>query len=324
VKAVVQDRYGGPEVLHIRDIDPPAIAAGEALVRVRAASVNPLDWHVMRGTPLLARPSTGGPRSPKPRTRGVDLAGIVEAVGGAVTGLRPGDEVFGVGAGSFAEYSAAPETSLAPRPTTLGFEEAAAVPVAGVTALQLLRDVAKLQTGQRLLVNGAAGGVGTFAVQVGAALGAEVTGVCSTRNVELVRSLGAHQVVDYTAADFTRSGVRYDVILDNVANHSLADTRRVLQPSGTLVSNSGRGGGVLGPMTRIVLIGLLSRFSRQRLRFALAKVTRDDLLVLKGMIEDGRLAPVIDRTFPLADAAEAIGYVESEHARGKVVIRVAD
>jgi NADPH:quinone reductase-like Zn-dependent oxidoreductase len=247
VKAVVQERYGGPEVLHIRDVDAPAIAAGEALVRVRAASVNPLDWHLMRGTPLVARPSLGGPRAPKPRTRGVDLAGIVEAVGDAVTWLQPGDEVFGVGAGSFAEYSAAPETSLALRPTTLSFEDAAAVPVAAITALQLLRD-----------------------------------------------------------------------------NHSLADTRRVLQPSGTLVSNSGRGGSVLGPMTRIVLIGLLTRFSRQRLRLALGKVTHDDLLVLKGMIEDGRLAPVIDRTFPLADAAAAIGYVESEHARGKVVIRVAD
>jgi NADPH:quinone reductase-like Zn-dependent oxidoreductase len=322
MRAILQERYGGPEVLELREIDKPAVGESEVRVRVQAASVNPLDWHFMRGTPVIARPSTGGPLKPKPKVRGADLAGRVEAVGGNVTRFQPGDEVFGEGRGTFAEYSSSPANRLAPKPTNLAFEEAAAVPVAAITALQLLRDVGKVQSGQKVLINGAAGGVGTFAVQIARVFGAEVTGVCSARNVDMVGSIGADHVIDYTKEDFTKSERRYDVILDNVANHSLSDTRRVLQADGVLVSNSGRGGRVIGPIRRIALIGVLRRFSRQRLRFALAKVTTEDLLVLKELIEAGGVSPVIDKTYPLEQAPEAIRYVESEHVRGKVVITV--
>ena len=322
MKAVMQDRYGGIDMLQLRDVARPQLSDTDVLVRVNAAAVNPLDWHVMRGVPVVARGATGGLRRPQPAVLGVDLAGTVEDVGRDVTGLNPGDDVFGTGPGSFAEYCAAPQDTLAPKPSNLSFEQAAAVPIAGVTALQLLRDVGKVRAGHRVLINGAAGGVGTFAVQIATAFGAEVAGVCSTRNVDLVRSLGAQRVFDYTSEDFTKSGERYDVILDNIANHPLSAIRRTLQPRGMLINNSGRGGRVVGPLVRIAAIAVLSRVSKQQLRFRTATVTSEDLLVLKQLIEEGKVRAVIDRSFALNQVPDAIRYLESEHVRGKVVVGI--
>ena len=252
MQAIVQDRYGSPDVLEVADIAKPSIKANEVLVRVRAAGVNPLDWYSITGG--LGR-LFFGIRKPKVRVRGVDVAGVVEAVGPDVKGIRPGDEVFGGCRGSFAEYASAREAELACKPANLSFEQAAAVPVAGITALQAMRDAARIRPGQKVLINGAAGGVGTFAVQIARASGAEVTGVCSTRNVDLVRSLGAEHVIDYTRDDFTRSGQRYDVILDNVGNHSWSACRRVLTSDGTYVFNSGKAG--FGPIIRQFLLNPL-------------------------------------------------------------------
>jgi NADPH:quinone reductase-like Zn-dependent oxidoreductase len=328
MKAIVQDRYGPPEVLEVRDVDPPVPADHEVLVRVHAAAVNAADWHMMRGHPYLAR-LTIGLRRPRQAVLGRDFAGRVEAVGAAVQEFAAGDEVYGdlgTAGGAFAEYVRVPADRLAAKPATLSFEQAAAVPLAGITALAGLRDAGRLRAGQRLLVNGASGGVGTFAVQVAKALGAEVTGVCSTRNVELVRSLGADHVIDYRREDFARSGRRYDVVFDLVGNRSLTDLRRVLTPAGTLVLAGGGVSGegrVVGPFALMVRAQLASRFARQRL------VTLTDLppgaehlATLRELIESGRVTPVIERTYALVEVPAAIRHLEVEHARAKLVVTV--
>ena len=319
MQAIANKEYGSPDTLELCEVDKPALDDDGILVRVRAASVNPYDWHMMRGLPYLVR-LDGGLRRPKRSVRGVDMAGEVEAVGKNVTRVRPGDEIFGWGRyGALAEYERPGEKSCVPKPTGLSFEQAAAIPTAGCTALQALRDKGQLQPGQSVLINGAAGGVGTFAVQIAKALGGEVTGVCSTRNVDLVRSLGADRVVDYTADDFTRGG-EYDLIVDLVGNRSLRHLRRALTPKGTIVFVGGGGGRLLGPMA-LPLRGLaLSRFVSQRLVLLLAALRREDLVVLTELIEAGKLVPVIDRTFQLSEAPEAIRYLEAGHARGKVVV----
>jgi len=322
MKAIVQDRYGSPDVLALRDVDKPIPAENEVLVRIHAASVNARDWHVMRGDPYVARPSFGFGR-PKVKIRGTDFAGRVEAVGSDVQRFRPGDEVFGEADGAFAEYLCAPDGVVEAKPANLTFELAAAVPLAGNTALIGLRDVARVQPAQQVLVNGASGGVGTFAVQIAKSLGAEVTGVCSTRNVELIRSLGADHVIDYTVEDFARSGRRYDVVLDLVGNRSLTDFRRALTPAGTLVLSGGgvsSGGSMFGPMGLFLRSQLLSRFVRHRLLTLPSKPSKENLAALRELVESGKLMPVIDRTFPLSEAPEAIRYLEVEHARAKVVI----
>ena len=321
MRAAVQDRYGPPrEVLGLRDIDKPEIGDDDVLVRVRAAGVNPADLAITRGRPAMLRAMVGM-RRPKPAVRGQDLAGVVEAVGANVKLFSPGDEVFGEGTSSYAEYTCVPQGVLAPKPAGLTFEQAAAVPMAGLTALCGMR-VANVRPGKRVLVNGASGGVGHFAVQIAKALGAEVTGVCSARNVELVRSLGADHVIDYTREDFTRGAQRYDVILDNVANRSLRALRRVLAPRGVLLLNSVNGGRVLGPLPRMARGRLLSVFSRQTIRvFSIASTTKD-MVALKDLIDGGELAPVIEGAYPLAEAAAALDRVATGHVAGKVVITV--
>ncbi|MCX5584323.1 NAD(P)-dependent alcohol dehydrogenase [Streptomyces erythrochromogenes] len=324
MKAIVQDRYGSPGVLELREVERPPVGDREVLVRVRAASVNARDWHLMRGDPYLAR-LVLGLRRPKVRIRGTDFAGRVEAVGKDVTRLRPGDEVFGEAEGAFAEYVCAPADAVEPKPANLTFEQAAAVPLAGNTALMGLRDLGRLRPGQRVLVNGASGGVGTFAVQIAKALGAEVTGVCGTRNTELVRSLGADHVVDYSREDFTRTGRLHDLVLDLVGNRSLAACRRALTPGGTLVLSGGgvsEGGSLVGPMSLLVRGRALSGFVRQRLLVLTAAPDRENLAALRELVESGRVTPAVDRTYPLREVPEAIRYLEVEHARAKVVITV--
>jgi NADPH:quinone reductase-like Zn-dependent oxidoreductase len=325
MKAIIQERFGPPDILQLVDTDPPEIGADDVLVRVHAAALNPYDWHIMRGDPLISRlMGEVGLRKPKARVAGVDAAGRVEAVGANVRGLRPGDEVLGFCQGAFAEYARAEADKVAPKPASLTFEQAAAVPMAGTTALRGIRDVGAVRAGHRVLVNGAAGGVGTYAVQIAAALGAEVTGVCSTRNVELVRSIGAAHVVDYTTEDFTDGRAHYDVVLDNVCNRPLSQLRRTLTPTGTLVLNGGGSPGhVLGPVGSILRAVVVNRLVRERLRLLPHEQKREQLLTLTGLIEAGKLTPVLDRTYPLADTAEGLRRVEQGHARGKVVITVA-
>ena len=322
MQAMVQDTYGAADVMHLRNIDKPEIAEDEVLIRVRAAGVNPADWAIMSGLPYIARP-VYGLRKPKVSVRGTDVSGVVEAVGANVTRFQPGDEVFGASHGSYAEYAAAAEDTLAFKPANLSFEQAAAVPMAGLVALQAIRDHGHVQAGQRVLVNGASGGIGTFAVQIAKALGAEVTGVTSTGNVELVRSLGADHVIDYTREDFTKSGQQYDFILDNVSNHSLTDLRRVLTPTGTLIPN---GGGFdnrwLASGGRIVRAAVMFQFGGQTLGNFLMSTKHEDLVALKELIESGKVTPVVGRTYPLAETAQAIGHVGAGHARGKVAITV--
>jgi NADPH:quinone reductase-like Zn-dependent oxidoreductase len=325
MKAIVQDEYGSPDVLELRDTDKPEIGDDEVLVRVRAAGVNPGDWAITGGLPYIARP-VYGLRKPKNAVRGTDVAGTVEAVGAGVTRLRPGDEVFGwcggLG-GAFAEYAAASEDALALKPANLTFQQAAAVPMAGLVALQALRDHGNVRARQKVLINGASGGIGTFAVQIAKALGAEVTGVCSTKNVDMVRSIGADRVIDYTREDFTRSGQRYDFILDNVANHSLSDLRRALTPTGTLVPN---GGGFdnhwFASAGRVMGAHVLNRFVGHRLRPFLVSPKLEDLVALKELIEAGKVTPVIDRAYPLSETPKAVGHVGGGHARGKISITV--
>jgi NADPH:quinone reductase-like Zn-dependent oxidoreductase len=316
MKAFVQTAYGSPDVLELREIDKPALGDDDVLVRVRAAGVNAGDYFLMSGTPRLLRLAR-----PMDRVIGWDLAGHVEAVGRHVTGFSPGDEVFGEcgtdRGGSFAEYVCAPAGRLAPKPATLTFEQAAAVPVAGCTALRGLRDAGKMQPGQKVLINNASGGVGTFAVQIAKALGAEVTGVCSTRNVDLVSSIGADHVIDYTREDFTQGECRYDVILDNIGTHPFSHYRRVLTPHGIVIPNTGHAG-----MGYIFRAFALSFFSRRQGRMFSGTANSDDLLVLKELIESGGVTPVIDRTYPFDETPAAIGYVGERHARGKVVITV--
>lgn len=326
----MQDRYGGPEVLVLRTVDDPVPGPGEVLVRVRAAALNAADWHLMRGDPHIVRAldrRTFGWRCPKQPIRGRDVAGVVAALGPGVTAWAVGDEVVGElpDEGGFAELVAAPAEAFARKPAEVSFESAAALPLAGTTALTGLRD-AGLAAGHRLLVNGASGGVGTYAVQVGAALGAEVTAVCSARNADQARALGADHVVDYGSADFAAAGERYDVVLDLVGNRSLADLRRALAPEGTLVLSGGGtsdGGSLLGPMRLFLVAWLRSRSARpQRLSIFRAEPSAAAVSELLAMVTAGTLRPVVDRTWPLAELPEAMRYLEEEHARAKVVVTV--
>ncbi|MEA2692837.1 MAG: hypothetical protein QOJ16_2224 [Acidobacteriota bacterium] len=302
------------------EVAKPTPKDDEVLIRIRAASVNPRDWHYMRGTPYLVR-TQAGLRKPKVTRLGADVAGQVETVGKNVTQFQPGDEVFGVCAGAFAEYACAPEGALVRKPANVTFEQAAAVPVAAFTALQGLRDKGRIQRGQKVLINGASGGVGTFAVQIAKAFEAEVTGVCSTRNIDMVRSIGADHVMDYTREDFTKSGQRYDLIFDVVGNHSLSDRRRALTAEGTLVLVGGPDEGRwLGPLTGILKAVVLSRLGSQKLLPVMAHASKDDLIVMQELLEGGKVTPVIDRIYPLRDVPEAVLYLEEGHARGKVVI----
>jgi NADPH:quinone reductase-like Zn-dependent oxidoreductase len=322
MKAIVHAEYGPPEVLQFAEAARPTPRDDEVLIRIRAASVNPLDWHFLRGTPYVVR-IQAGLRRPKDTRLGFDLAGVVAAVGKNATQFQPNDEVFGACKGAFAEYGCASKTALVLKPANVTFEQAAAVPVAALTALQGLRDKGRIQPGQRVLINGASGGVGTFAVQMAKWFGAEVTGVCSTRNVDLVRSIGADHVLDYTQEDFTKSGQRYDLIFDSVGNHPLSDSRRALTAEGTLVLVGGQNKGRwLGPLTRVLKAAVLSRFVSQKLRPFLAQVSKDDLIAIRRLLEAGKVTPVIDRIYPLSDVPEAIRYLEAGHARGKVVIRM--
>jgi NADPH:quinone reductase-like Zn-dependent oxidoreductase len=323
MRAIVQDIYGSADVLRLGEIDKPVAGDGEVLVRVHAAGVDRGVWHLMAGLPYLMRIMGYGLRRPRTRVPGMDVAGRVEAVGPGVTRLRPGDEVFGEIEGSFAEYARAPEDKLVVKPANLSFVQAAAVPVSGRTALQAVRDEGKVQAGQKVLIIGASGGVGTFAVQIAKTFGAEVTGVCSTSKKELVRSLGADHVIDYKREQIADGARRYDVILDLAGNRPLSQLRRALAPDGTLVIIGGEAGGRwLGGLERQLGAALLSPFVGQQLRAQLPKERREDLEFLKGLIEAGKVAPVIDRTFALSEAPEAIRYLAAGHARGKIVITV--
>ncbi len=316
MKAIVQNDYGTPSALSLKEVAKPAVEDNDVLVRVRAASVNAGDYFSMKGEPWIARLSVGFPK-PKDYIPGWDLAGHVEQVGKQVTGFKPGDEVFGACQGTFTEYACADPGKLALKPGNLTFEQAAAVPTAALTALQGLRDAGHAQEGQKILVNGAAGGVGTFAVQIAKSFGAEVTGVCSTKNVDMVLSIGANHVIDYTKEDFTQSGPRFDLILDNVANHSFSDLRRALTPEGVIVPNSGHAG-----IGYVIKAFLLSMFVRQVGRPYVTSENTQDLIVLKELIEAGKITPVIDQTYPLSEAPAALGYICKGHARGKVVITI--
>ena len=325
MKAIVQDRYGGPEVLEFRDIDQPVPKDNEVLVQVQAAGLHRGDWHIMTGLPYMIRLAvpTLGPRKPKVAVLGMDVAGRVEAVGKDVTRFRPGEEVFGWTDGSFAEYAVAPEDHLAAKPTGLSFEEAAVVPISGFAALQAVRDVGEVQAGQKVLVLGAAGAVGWFAVQVAKALGAHVTGVASTSQLELVGSIGADEVIDYTRTDVTDGTRQWEVIVDTGGRRTLAQLRRALTPKGTLVIVGGEGGGRwLGGFLRNLRAPVLSRFIGQRLRMLTSKPNRDDLQVLRELIEAGKLRPLVGRTYPLGEVPEAMRALEAGKTRGKIVITV--
>lgn len=325
MKAVAYEQFGSPDVLELTEVRKPEAQHNQVLVRVRAASPNPYDWHFMRGLPYIARLTAIGLRKPKNSVLGSDMAGVVESVGSEVTRFRPGDEVFGfVGAGGFAEYVSAEETLLALKPANLSFQQAATVPLAGLTALQGLRDAGQIKANQKVLIVGASGGVGTFAVQIAKWFGADVTGVCSTRNLDLVRSIGADRLIDYTQEDFTRNGATYDLIFQVAGTTAPAAFRRVLTPKGSLVLSSGDSSGrIIGAVSRILKAVLLSPFISQTMRPFLMKPSRQDLEFLKELIEAGRIAPVIDRTYPLSEAADAIRYLETLRARGKVVISVS-
>jgi NADPH:quinone reductase-like Zn-dependent oxidoreductase len=322
MQAMTQDTYGGAEVMQLKDVPTPDIGSTDVLIRVRAAGVNIADWAVMHGLPYIARP-VYGLRRPKVSIRGTDLAGVVEAIGPDVSRLRVGDEVFGWGDGSYAEFVAVAQDSLVRKPAGLTFEEAAAVPMAGLVALQAIRDHGKVGPGSRVLINGASGGIGTFAVQIATALGADVTGVCSTRNLDLVRSLGADRVIDYTTDDFTADGQHYDVILDNVSNRSLSELRRALTPTGVLIPNGGNfSNRWMASGGRIVRGVVLFSIGSQSLGNFLVAMGHDDLQVLADMIQAGTVRPVMDRTYPLRDLALAMGHVGDGHARGKVTIAI--
>lgn len=326
MKAVIQQHYGSPDVLDLRDVDRPSVTDDGVLIRVHAASVNRADWIVLTGKPYLVRIMGRGVFTPKHRIPGIDVAGRVEAVGRNVTHFQPGDEVFGdlfsSGLGAYAEFACVPESQLAPKPANLTFEEAAAVPLAATTALQGLRDKRTLRPHERVLINGAAGGVGTFAVQIARAFGADVTGVYSTHSVEMVRSIGADTVIDYTREDFTRTGQRYDLLFDLVGNRSLSDCRRALAPTGTLVMASGNTDRAFGPMDRIVAGLVLSPFVSRKMWVLSAGTTRNDLMQLKELIESGKVKPIVDKRFGLDEVREALRYHGEGHARGKTVIAV--
>jgi NADPH:quinone reductase-like Zn-dependent oxidoreductase len=319
--AIVYCDYGPPRVLKLETVETPVPGDSQVVVRVRAAAVNPLDWHYMRGTPYVGRMAMGL-RKPKVVRLGVDFAGTVESVGRAVTRFAPGDDVFGARTGAFAQYVAVREDRVVSKPANVTFEQAAAVPVAAITALQGLRDHGHVGPGQRVLINGASGGVGTFAVQIAKWLGAEVTGVASTRNMELVRSIGADHVVDYTKDDFTIGAVRYDVIIDNVGNHSLTALRRVLTPNGRYVMIGGPSGRWFDPLPRVLAVAVTSWFADQDMRFFVSRLNQQDLTTLRDLMEAGRTTPVIDRRYTLSQVPAAIEYLETGRARGKVVIVV--
>jgi NADPH:quinone reductase-like Zn-dependent oxidoreductase len=325
MRAIVQDAYGSADVLELRDIDKPLPTGDEVLVRVHAAGVHRGDWHVMTGLPYLIRlvVPTLGLRRPKVPVLGMDVAGRVEAVGAQVTRFQPGDEVFGWTDGAFAEYAVAPQDHLAAKPATLSFEEAAVVPVSGFAALQAVRDLGEVQAGQEVLVIGAAGAVGSFAVQLAKASGAQVTGVASTGQLELVRSIGADQVIDYTREDVTDGTRQWDVIVDTGGRRTLAQLRRALTPTGTLVIVGGEGGGRwMGGFLRNLRAPVLSRFVGQRLRMLVSKERQEDLQVLRELIEAGKLTPIIGRTYPLGETPEAMRALEAGNTRGKIVITV--
>src|SRR5437773_3961732 len=325
MKAVVYCNYGVPN-LKFQEIEKPTPADDQLLIKVRAASVNPLDWHFIEGTPYFMRAMGVGLRKPKDTRLGVDFAGTVEAVGKNVTQFKPGDEVFGGRGGAFAEYVCPrANRAVALKPANITFEQAASVNIAGITALQGLRDKGKLRSGQKVLINGASGGVGTFAVQIAKFFGANVTGVCSTRNVDMVKSLGADQVIDYTKEDFAKGSERYDVILDNVPNHSLSEIRRILTPTGKYVMIGGGGPNDnrwIGPFGRVIYTLLLSPFVSQQMGMMLADANQKDLTILADLMQSGKVKPVIDRTYKLSEVPAAIAYLEQGHARGKVVITV--
>ncbi len=323
MKAIIHETYGPPDVLELRDIAKPLIGDDDVLIRVHAAGLDPSVWHLMTGLPYLVRVMGYGLRKPKNPVRGSDVAGVVEAVGKNVTQLRPGDEVFGTCRGAFAEYAPARADTLLPKPANLTFEQAAAVPVSACTALQALRDAGNLQPGQHALIIGAAGGVGTFAVQIAKAIGATVTGVCSTTKTDLVRSIGADHAIDYTREDFAAGRERYDLILDLAGNRRVPQLRRVLTPLGRVVLVGGEGGGQwTGGVGESLMWLALSTFVRQKVRLLMAAIRKDDLQTLKALIETGKVTPVVDRTYPLRDVPEAIRSWERGHARGKVVITV--
>jgi NADPH:quinone reductase-like Zn-dependent oxidoreductase len=322
MKAAIYTKYGPPDFVQIRDIKKPVPLDNEVLIRIRATSVNPLDWHFMRGEPYIVR-AMSGLRKPKITQLGVDVAGQVEAVGRSVTQFKPGDEVFGACRGAFAEYGCTPESSLATKPPNLTFEQAGAASVAGRTALQGLRDKGQIQVGKKVLVNGAAGGVGTFAVQIAKSFGADVTGVCSTRNLDMVRSIGADRAIDYTQEDFAKSGQRYDIFFDCFANHSLSACRRVLSPKGIYIAVGGPSGPwMFGLLGRAVIEPVLSGLTSQKFITFMAKSNQEDLRILGELMAAGKVTPVIDRHYRLSEVPDAIRYLEEGHARGKVVITV--
>jgi NADPH:quinone reductase-like Zn-dependent oxidoreductase len=321
MKAIVRNTYGSPDLLELQEIDKPDVTDDGVLVRVRAASVNPADWYAVTGTPYVARAEMGLLK-PKSNSVGVDFAGTVEAVGRDVTQIRPGDEVFGGRSGAFAEYVCV-RVAVVPKPANLTFEQAAAVPVAAITALQGLRDKGQMQPGQKVLINGASGGVGTFAVQIAKALGAEVTGVCSTKNVDLVRSLGADHVIDYTDEDFTRRDRRYDLMLDVAGSRSWSACKRVLNPQATLVIvGAPKGNRLLGPLSHVAKVRLAALRSSQKVVFFVAKMTKEDMVVLRELLDAGKVTPVIDRRYELSQVSHALRYLGEGHAQGKVVITV--
>ena len=323
MKAIVQDKYGSADVLELREIEKPVLKAGEVLVRVHAAGVDPGVWHLMTGMPYLIRVMGYGLRTPKDRVRGRALAGTVEAVGDGVTDIGVGDEVFGTCEGAFADFASARADRIARKPANLTFEQAATIPISAHTALQGLRDVGQVRAGQRVLIIGAAGGVGSFAVQLAKSFGAHVTGVCSTSKVDLVRSIGADEVIDYTRDDFADGVRRYDLILDTAGNRSLSYLRRALTPQGTLVLVGGEGRGPwLGMLGRFIKTYLLARFVKQRLRVLSSTEVKEDLQILSELAEAGKIVPVIDRTYTLSEVPGAIRYLEQGHAKGKVVITV--
>lgn len=328
MKAVVYREYGSPDVLQIDEIKKPAPGDDQILIKVHAVSINPLDWHFIEGTPYIMRALGVGLRKPKDPRLGVDFAGRVEEVGKNVTQFKPGDEVFGGKTGAFAEYICArADKAIALKPANISFEQAAAVPIAAVTALQGLRDKGHIQRGEKVLINGASGGVGTFAVQIAKSFGAEVTGVCSAKNLDLVRSLGADYVIDYTKTDFTKEGKRYDLILDNVGTQSLSGFRSALEPKGTCVMIGGGGpndGGLIGPLGRPLKALVLSPFLSQKMGMLMAELKKSDLETLGGLMQSGTIKAVIDRAYPLDKISDALHYLEQGHARGKVVITVAE
>ena len=322
MRAAVYQEYGSPDVLQLREIDTPSVPDDGVLVRVRAASVNPMDGHFLSGSPYLMRMMTGL-RVPRRQVLGVDFAGTVEAVGGGVRQFRPGDEVYGAGFGSLAEYVCAAQDRVVKKPAGVSFEQAAAVPVAGLTALQGLRDHGRIQPGQKVLINGASGGVGTFAVQIAKSFGAEVTGVCSTGNMNQARSLGADRVIDYSKEDFTRSGQSHDLMLDVAGNRSWSELKRVLGPHATVVVVGGpKTNRWVGPLGTMIQLSVASMGGSRKLAIFIAKVSQPDLVALNALMEAGKVTPVIDRRYPLSEVAEAFRYLGQGHAKGKIVVTV--